>query len=453
MYNFFMETIKIIYAENIDDSFFTMERLSDTVETSDVSGKVAAIITDVRAKKDSAIKRYSAKFDKISPETLEIPHFELEDAKEELKKQNPKLYDALCRSRDLSFAFALRQKDSFENFEMEIAPGLFTGQKIIPIERAGVYVPAGRFPLLSSVIMCIMPAKAAGCKEIILCTPPRENPKNSKAPYADKGILAAATICNADKVFACGGAQAIAAMAYGTESIPPCDVIVGPGNKFVAEAKRMVYGQCGIDMVAGPSEVFIIADDSANPSWVAADMLAQAEHDVDAQAVLATPSKELAKKVAEEIEKQLKLLPTEQTARESLLRHGKIIITKDFTQAGEIANRKAPEHLELALDNNKDRADLIEQVHNYGSLFIGHEAAEVLGDYAAGLNHTLPTSMAARYTGGLSVRHFLKTVTTLRTQDSSADGYLQSLNDAAVLGDTEGLSGHAQAARIRMITY
>lgn len=444
-----MEPIQIISAKDLAQSFFTSERLASTAETSDVSSKVAAIIADVRAKKDAAIKEYSSKFDRATPDVLEIPREELEKAKEELKTQNSKLYESLCRSHELALAFALRQKDSFDNFEMEIAPGLFTGQKTIPIERAGVYVPAGRFPLLSTVVMCITPAKAAGCKEIVLCTPPREHPVNPKAPYADKGIMAAAAICGADHVYACGGAQAIAAMAYGTESIPACDVIVGPGNKFVAEAKRKVYGQCGIDMVAGPTEVFIIADDSANPAWVAADMLAQAEHDVDAQAVLATPSKKLAEKVAAELEKQLDKLATEQTARESLLRHGKIIITETLKEAADIANKKAPEHLELALDAGKERDELAEYVHNYGSLFIGHESAEVLGDYSAGLNHTLPTSMSARYTGGLSVRHFLKTVTTLRTQDAKASGYKQSLEAAAVLGDTEGLAGHAQAARIR----
>lgn len=444
-----MEPIQIISAKDLAQSFFTSERLASTAETSDVSSKVAAIIADVRAKKDAAIKEYSSKFDRATPDVLEIPREELEKAKEELKTQNSKLYESLCRSHELALAFALRQKDSFDNFEMEIAPGLFTGQKTIPIERAGVYVPAGRFPLLSTVVMCITPAKAAGCKEIVLCTPPREHPANPKAPYADKGIMAAAAICGADHVYACGGAQAIAAMAYGTESIPACDVIVGPGNKFVAEAKRKVYGQCGIDMVAGPTEVFIIADDSANPAWVAADMLAQAEHDVDAQAVLATPSKKLAEKVAAELEKQLEKLATEQTARESLLRHGKIIITETLKEAADIANKKAPEHLELALDAGKERDELAEYVHNYGSLFIGHESAEVLGDYSAGLNHTLPTSMSARYTGGLSVRHFLKTVTTLRTQDAKASGYKQSLEAAAVLGDTEGLAGHAQAARIR----
>ncbi|MCQ2580092.1 MAG: histidinol dehydrogenase [Treponemataceae bacterium] len=444
-----MEPIQIISAKDLAQSFFTSERLASTAETSDVSSKVAAIIADVRAKKDAAIKEYSSKFDRATPDVLEIPREELEKAKEELKTQNSKLYESLCRSHELALAFALRQKDSFDNFEMEIAPGLFTGQKTIPIERAGVYVPAGRFPLLSTVVMCITPAKAAGCKEIVLCTPPREHPANPKAPYADKGIMAAAAICGADHVYACGGAQAIAAMAYGTESIPACDVIVGPGNKFVAEAKRKVYGQCGIDMVAGPTEVFIIADDSANPAWVAADMLAQAEHDVDAQAVLATPSKKLAEKVAAELEKQLDKLATEQTARESLLRHGKIIITETLKEAADIANKKAPEHLELALDAGKERDELAEYVHNYGSLFIGHESAEVLGDYSAGLNHTLPTSMSARYTGGLSVRHFLKTVTTLRTQDAKASGYKQSLEAAAVLGDTEGLAGHAQAARIR----
>ena len=261
--------------------------------------------------------------------------------------------------------------------------------------------------------------------------------------------MAAAYICGATKVFAAGGSQAIAAMAFGTKSIPRADVIVGPGNKFVAEAKKLVYGNAGIDMIAGPTEVFVIADSSAKPEWVAADLLAQAEHDVVAQAVMATPDAELAKKVAEEIERQLELLPTKEIARKSIEAFGRIIITDSVEQALELANKKAPEHLELAMEEGALRDKIQSQARNFGSLFIGHGSAEVFGDYAAGLNHTLPTSGSARFTGGLSVRVFLKTVTTLRTIPGS-EGYKQSATAAGYLGDAEGLAAHAKAARLRL---
>ena len=314
--------------------------------------------------------------------------------------------------------------------------------------------------------MAVTPAKAAGVDEIIMCTPPRVHPDDrmeadkrgtgapGKAfiggkPYADEGIMAAAYICGVDHVYAAGGSQAIGAMAYGTETIPKVDVIVGPGNKFVASAKKEVYGTVGIDMIAGPTEVLIIADESANPAWVAADMLAQAEHDVVAQPVLVTPSEKLANKVSAEIEKQLETLTTKETARQSVDNYGKIIIVDNLDQAVECANRKAPEHLELAMEEGKVRDKIAKAVRNYGSLFIGHSSAEVFGDYSAGLNHTLPTSGSARFTGGLSVRMFLKTVTTLRTIDGSS-GMTKSAVAAGYLGDAEGLAGHAAAARIRI---
>ncbi len=261
--------------------------------------------------------------------------------------------------------------------------------------------------------------------------------------------MAAAYICGVKRVFACGGAQAIAAMAFGTESIPRADVIVGPGNKYVAEAKKLVYGIAGIDMIAGPTEVFIIADGTADPAWIAADLLAQAEHDIVAQAVLATPDESLALRVAEEIDKQLAVLPTRETAAASIGNCGRIIITDSLEQAASLANRKAPEHLELAMTGGTELAKIVSMVHNYGSLFIGHGAAEVLGDYAAGLNHTLPTSGSARFTGGLSVRCFLKTVTTLRTIEGSS-GFKASARAAVVLGTAEGLAAHARAAGIRL---
>ena len=444
-----MELIKTIFSSQLDDTFFSTTRLNSTSENANVSSTVNQIISDVQKNGDNAVKYYASRFDQASPETFLISKEDLQNAKENLQKNNPELYNSLCLSFNLAFEFAKKQKNCFTDFECELTPGLITGQKTIPVERAGIYVPAGRFPLLSSVIMCITPAKAAGCSEIVLCTPPRVHPKNAKLPYADEGIMAAAAICGADKVFACGGSQAIAAMAYGTESIPRCDVIAGPGNKFVAEAKRMVYGQCGIDMVAGPTEVFIIADDSANPAWVAADMLAQAEHDIDAQAVLVCKSENFANKVKEELKTQVEKLATAQTAKESLARHGYIIIEENLKNAAVIANRKAPEHLELALNEGEERETLIKLVKNYGSLFIGHEAAEVLGDYAAGLNHTLPTSGSARFTGGLSVRVFLKTVTTLRTSNNAGSGYIESLKAASLLGESEGLMAHANAAKIR----
>lgn len=452
--------IKIQKYSEVEDSFFNGRDFGGSIDV------VKDVLNDVKNRGDEALAEYGAKFDVSAPASIEIPRSELEAAAEKMKRENPKLYDALCYSHDLALRFAKKQAESFDNFEMELEPGVFTGQKNIPVDRAGVYVPAGRFPLVSTVVMTVTPAVAAGVKEIILCTPPRVHPddkaeaekKGLGVPgktfvggkaYADENIMAAAHICGVTKAFACGGSQAIGALAFGTQSVPRTDVIVGPGNKFVAEAKKLVYGTVGIDMVAGPTEVFIIADKSANPSWVAADLLAQAEHDVVAQPVMATDSEELAKKVAEEIEKQLAVLETRATAEQSIKNCGRIIVCDNLEQAAEAANRKAPEHLELAMDEGEERDRIAELCHNYGSLFIGHGSAEVFGDYAAGLNHTLPTSGSARFTGGLSVRVFLKTVTTLRTVPGSK-GAVASAVAAGNLGDAEGLAGHAKAARIRL---
>lgn len=452
--------IKILKASELEESFFEGRDFGDSIDV------VKDVLRDVKNMGDKALSDYGAKFDVSAPAHFEIPQNELKAAAEKMKHKNPGLYESLCYSRDLAKKFAERQRQSFEEFEIELAPGLFTGQKNIPVDRAGVYVPAGRFPLLSTVIMTVVPAKAAGVGQVIMCTPPRVHPDDlddAKAqgtgipgkpfvggrPYADEGIMAAAFICGADKVYACGGSQAIGAMAFGTESIPKADVVVGPGNKFVAEAKRLIYGTVGIDMLAGPTEVFAIADDSANPKWLAADLLAQAEHDVVAQPILATDSEEIAKAVQQEIEEQLKDLPTAATARQSVDTFGKIIVTSSIEEACEIANKKAPEHLELAMDAGEKLEAAKKLVHNYGSLFIGHGSAEVFGDYAAGLNHTLPTSGSARFTGGLSVRAFIKTVTTLRTIEGK-EGPLASAKAAGILGDAEGLAAHARAARIRI---
>jgi len=452
--------IKILNADEIEDGWFNGRVFGETNQT------VQEVIADVVQNGDAALKKYGQKFDVSAPSSLLISQEELKAAAEKLQKEHPETYNAICYSHELAMKFALRQKESFDDFEIELVPGMYTGQKTIPVERAGVYVPAGRFPLVSTVVMTVTPAIAAGVEEIILCTPPRIHPEDkAKAekeglglpgkpfvggkPYADEGIMAAAYICGVKKCYACGGSQAVAAMAYGTESIPAVDVIVGPGNKFVAAAKKQVYGQVGIDMVAGPTEVLIIADDSANPAWVAADLLAQAEHDIVAQPVMVTTSRSLAEKVSEEIEKQLSTLETAATARQSIDNCGRIIIVESLEQAAEIANLKAPEHLELAMEEGAERDCIASLVRNYGSLFIGHYSAEVFGDYAAGLNHTLPTSGSARYTGGLSVRVFLKTVTTLRANPDSK-GMKESANAAGALGDAEGLAAHARAARVRL---
>lgn len=453
--------IKIQKYSDVEKDFFDGRSFGNKTDET-----VKSVLEEVQNKGDAALRIYGTKFDVAVPEVFEVPQEELKAAAEKLMIQKRDIYDALVYSHDLALRFAKSQRKSFKDFEEELEPGLFTGQKTIPVETAGCYVPAGRFPLVSTVIMTVTPAVAAGVKNVIMCTPPRVHPNDAAVastkgkgvpgkayvggkPYADEGIMAAAYICGVNHLYAVGGSQAVAAMAFGTESIPKVDVIVGPGNKFVAGAKKEVYGTVGIDMIAGPTEVLIIADESANPAWVAADLLAQAEHDIVAQPVLVTTSQDLANKVSEEIEKQLETLTTKETARKSVDTFGKIILVENLEQAAEVANRKAPEHLELALDEGKERTKLEKLVHNYGSLFIGHYSAEVLGDYAAGLNHTLPTSGSARFTGGLSVRMFLKTVTTLRAEEKKS-GTLRSSAAAGYLGDAEGLAGHARAARIRM---
>jgi len=435
--------IKILDSTDIPDSFYSTNRLADGLEA------VPVILEQVRKRGDAAVREYAAKFDRANPEKFEIPSPVLHEAEDRLKTSDRELYDALCLSRDLAFEFASRQRDSFGDFTLELTPGLVTGQRTIAVERAGVYVPAGRFPLFSSVIMGSMPAKAARVKEIVLCSPPA--PHDAGEPRADEHIMAVASMCGINRVFAVGGAQAIAAMAYGTETVPRVNVIVGPGNKYVAAAKKLVYGEVGIDLVAGPTEVMIIADDTANPAWVAADLLAQAEHDVEAQAVLVTPSRTLAAAVQTEVGRLVDSLPDDAAARSSFSRYGCIIVVKNLEEAAEIANRKAPEHLELALATGVTLNNLEKKVHNYGSLFVGHLSAEVFGDYAAGLNHTLPTAGSASFTGGLSVRHFLKTVTTLRTNEAGdLSGWEASARAAERLAIAEGLTGHALAARYRL---
>jgi histidinol dehydrogenase len=413
---------------------------------------VKRIIAEVRANGDFAVRKFASKFDKSSPQKFEVPLSETKRALEQLRTDDPSLANALELSAKHIKRFSEKQREQFANFEFEMGSGLITGQRVIPVTKAAIYVPGGRFPLFSSLLMCMIPALCAGVEEVILSSPPAQN------GLPDKKILAAAAIVseiadnnNNIRIFAIGGAQAIAAFALGTESVPRVDVIAGPGNRFVAAAKRLLFGEVGIDFIAGPTDVLIIADGRTEggniekaADFASADMLGQAEHDPDARARALVPSKELAEKIVSAVERRLKLLPTAKTARASLESGGLIIVYETQEEAIRIANAIAPEHLEL---QTADADIWIPKLKNYGSLFIGSLSAEVLGDYSAGVNHTLPTSTSARFTGGLSVRHFLKTVTTLRC--FRGEGFENARNAAETLARAEGLEGHAQSAAAR----
>ncbi|MDR0628283.1 MAG: histidinol dehydrogenase [Treponema sp.] len=398
---------------------------------------VQEIITEVRREGDRAVRRFALQFDKGSPETLEVPPEIVQAAGEQFKQTEPELVAALELATDHIRRFALQQKAQLVNFEYALAPGLLTGQQVVPVQRAAVYVPAGRFPLISTVLMGVIPAKVAGVEEVIISTPPVAK------GLPDTHIMAAAHLAGARRIFALGGAQAIAALALGTQTVPRVDVIAGPGNKYVAAAKRLLFGEVGIDVVAGPTDVLIIAEDA--PDRIAADMLAQAEHDPDARARALVPSPALADHVLQRLEVRLARLPTASIAKASLDTGGLIIIYQSKAEAIRIANLIAPEHLELHV---ADPEAWVPQLSNYGSLFIGNHAVEALGDYVAGINHTLPTSGSARFTGGLSVRHFLKTLTTLRC--TPGPGYDQACQAAELIARAEGLMAHAESVLSRI---
>jgi len=440
--------MKIIESAKFDSYWKNETKRSDDTKTEKT---VKKIITEVRTQGDAAVRKFASMFDKSSPQQLEVPFTEAQRALEQLRANEPSLVQALELSAKHIKRFSEKQREQFANFEFEMEQGLVTGQRILPVQRAAIYIPGGRFPLFSSVLMCMIPAFCAGVEEVILSTPPVED------GLPDKKILAVAMIAaevvnnNNVRIFSIGGAQAIAALALGTESVPRVDVIAGPGNKYVATAKRQLFGEVGIDFIAGPTDVLVIADGKTTEcdlektaDLVAADMLGQAEHDPDARARALVPSKELAGKITTAIEKRLKALPTEKTARASLDAGGLIIIYETKEEAIRIANTIAPEHLELQIT---DADNWIPYLKNYGSLFIGSLCAEVLGDYSAGINHTLPTSTSARFTGGLSVRNFLKTVTTLRC--TPGEGFEKARNAAEILARAEGLEGHAQSAAAR----
>lgn len=399
--------------------------------SADVSGTVSAIIEDVKENGDEALLRYCEKFDKVKLSSLEVSDEEIEEA---FAAVEPEFIEVLNKSAENIRAFHARQvRQSF----IQSGDGYICGQKITPIEKVGLYVPGGTAALSSTVLMDSIPAKIAGCGEICITTPPSADGKINPA------ILAAAKIAGVDRIFKVGGAQAVAALAYGTETIPKVDKIVGPGNAFVAEAKRQVFGRVAIDMIAGPSEILVIADGKSNPEYVAADLLSQAEHDKMASAVLVTDSEKLAADVARELERQLSLLPRAEIARASIDSNGKIIVAENLDDVIEVANEIAPEHLELCVDSP---FDCLDKIKNAGSIFMGRWCPEALGDYYAGPNHTLPTSGTARFSSPLSVDDFVKkSQYTYYTKEAleAAAPYV------ALFAENEGLHAHARSVTVR----
>ena len=419
--------IKIMdYSKTSNDEIFARG-----ISATGVEDIVSGIIEDVKINKDKALYKYCEKFDNTITDNLEVSEAELEEA---FNSVDEHFIDVIKKAKENIFDYHKHQvKNSFVIAEKN---GVVLGQKVTPLQRAGIYVPGGTAAYPSTVLMNIVPAKIAGVKEIIMTSPAKDGKINPV-------ILAAAKIAGADRIFKVGGAQAVAALAYGTESITKVDKIVGPGNAFVAEAKKQVFGLVDIDMIAGPSEILVIADGTCEAKVVAADMLSQAEHDKLASAVLVTDSAKLAKDTAIEIERQLALLPRENIARPSIENNGKIIITESIVQAIDIANEIAPEHLELCVDNPFDYLD---RIKNAGSIFLGKNCPEALGDYFAGPNHTLPTSGTAKFSSPLSVDDFVKkSAFSYYTKDALSD----VCEDIAYFAEKEGLSAHARSALVR----
>ncbi|MBQ2992015.1 MAG: histidinol dehydrogenase [Clostridia bacterium] len=407
--------------------------LMRSMETASVSDTVRAIIEDVAQKGDEALKAYAERFDGAKLETLAVTDDEMDAALAEIPGA---LRRAMEKAAENIRAFHSAQVR--EGFCIRRPDGTYMGQKVTPIEKVGLYIPGGTASYPSTVFMNAIPAQIAGCSEIVMVSPPNREGKIA-AP-----ILAAAKMAGVTRVFKAGGAQAVAALAYGTQSIPKVDKIVGPGNAYVAEAKRQVFGRVNIDMIAGPSEILVIADGTCNPAYVAADLLSQAEHDALACAVLVTDSMALAEAVSDEVERQLALLPREEIARKAIEKNSQIIVTDDLLAAVEAANALAPEHLELCMD---DPERYLPYVRNAGSVFMGKYCPESLGDYIAGPNHTLPTSGTARFSSPLSVDDFIKkTQYTYFTKEALSD----LAEDIAVFARAEGLEAHARAALIRM---
>lgn len=420
--------IKILkYNEVTNEEIFARSESS-----MDISSIVADILANVRKNGDRALREYTEKFDKVILDDLAVSDAEIEEA---VNLVDPRLLEVLEKAAANIRRF--HEKQVRTGFEIKGDAGTVIGQKITPVDRAGLYVPGGTAAYPSTVLMDSIPAKIAGCPEVVMVTPPGKDGKVNPA------ILAAAKVAGIDHIFKVGGAQAIAALAYGTETIPKVDKIVGPGNAFVAEAKKQVFGMVSIDMIAGPSEILVVSDGQSNPVYVAADMLSQAEHDKMASAVLVTDSEDLANAVCAELEKQIPLLDRAEIARASIENNGKIIIADDLEKVIDIANEIAPEHLELCVD---DPFAYLSKIRHAGSIFMGRNCPEALGDYFAGPNHTLPTSGTAKFSNPLSVDDFVKkTQYTYYTKEALS----KVAEDIAFFARTEGLTGHAKSAVIR----
>ena len=413
--------MKILNYKEIDEDFFSK------IEFENISS-VSEIISSVRENGDSAIREYAAKFGDGDLSNFRLSENEIKEAIEKVDKNT---INTIKFSINNVKDFAQAQYNSIKELEVNIN-GNILGHKIIPLDSVGCYIPGGNYPLPSSAIMTIIPAKVAGVRRII-----------AMSPKIQPVTIAAAYYAGADEIYRIGGVQAVAAMAYGTETIEKVNKIVGPGNKYVTSAKKQVFGQCGIDFLAGPSEVLIIADNNANPDFIAADMLAQCEHDKDARAFLICFSKEFANKVDKKANEYLKNLPTKNIAEISYSKSYAVIVNS-IEEAVELSNKKAPEHLELCI-NNADKE--INKFTNYGSLFIGDYSAEVFGDYVSGTNHTLPTNQVAKYSGGLSVFDYIKIQTYQIIKKSSLN---ETAQNASVLAKEEGLFAHKLAADIRI---
>lgn len=418
--------IKILKSYNEKEIF---DRSTQTV---DVSASVSEIIENVKSNGDAALKEYCLKFDKVEIDKYEIDAALMKKAYENTDDDFKAVLDEAAKN-----IREYHEMQKRKGYEIKRSNGVVLGRRVLPLQRVALYVPGGTAAYPSSVLMNCIPAKIAGVDEIIMTTPP------SKDGTIRDDILAAAYVAGVDRLFCIGGAQAVAALAYGTETVPKVDKIVGPGNAFVAEAKRQVYGIVDIDMIAGPSEILIIADDSCDPSMAAADLLSQAEHDKNAAAVLVTDSEELAIATAKEVERQLELLPRKEIARASIDNNGKIIITNNIEEAIEISNKLAPEHLEI---NTVNAFELLPLIRNAGSVFLGNSCPEAVGDYFSGTNHVLPTSGTARFASALSVDDFIKTIEyTYYTRDA----LVKDADKIAMFALREGLDAHARSALIR----
>lgn len=405
-------------------------------ETGSVKAAVAEIIDNIKKNKDSALRDYNQRFDGNDRDSFRITRAEIERAYSEIKPEE--LADIKKAAANIE-EFAKRQRECLKGLdEVSIVHGSSLGHRVIPVGSCGCYVPGGSYPLYSTALMLIIPARVAGVKRVVACSPSVKG-----TGEINHKTLVAMDVAGADEIYAVGGAQSIAALAYGTEQIRPVDMIVGPGNQYVAEAKRQCCGQVGIDFFAGPSEVLIIADKTADPEILAADILAQSEHDRLAKGILVTTDKGLGEAVIKAVEGQLKALPTADIARSSWNDYGEVILASSLKEAADISNEYAPEHLEVICEDES----ILSLLTNFGSLFIGQETGEVFGDYASGTNHTLPTVKAARYTGGVWVGTFLK-VCSFQRYNRAAMGEVAPLVSRMARG--EGLIAHARAAEIRM---